>query len=72
MRENPFVKGKRENVAMVKALIEQNVTISQAKIIGVMGVYGLTEKTVNTYLANLQDAGFIVWNGESKTWSLKQ
>lgn len=71
MSKNPFVKGKRETVEMVRKLIETEKEISHKKLIGVMGVYGCSEKTVLEYLRNLQDAEFIEFDTEKKVWKMK-
>ena len=71
MSKNPFVKGKRETVEMVRKLIEKEGEISQTKLIGVMGVYGCTEKTTVSYLRNLQDADFIEFDAKKQVWKIK-
>ena len=67
--KNPFVEARKQNIQLTKELIrDHKEPMPHSKIIALLGVYGVTEKTANSYLKVLHDAGFIEWNPESKAW----
>ena len=69
--ENPYVKVRRENIEKMRELIEKEQPIKHKRLIGLMGMRGLREKTILSYLNVLQDGGFAEYDGKEGTWKIK-
>ena len=69
--ENPYVRARQQNIQAMKEIIRDEQPIRQSKLMGLMGIYGLREKTILSYLKVLQDSGFVEYNGKEETWKIK-
>lgn len=69
-KENYFVAARRQSIQNLNILIKEKGKdgFKHKALYGYMGVLGYREKTVDEYLTVLQNAGFIKYNSEDKTW----
>ena len=66
--KNPYIEARRENLQILRRLIEKEGEIPHKKLLGIMGMYGLTQKTITSHLETLENAGFIKFKVAEKTW----
>jgi len=70
--QNPYVEARKRNIQTLKELIRDESPIKHNRVVAIMGVEGLREKTVLSYLKILQNADFIAWNNDENTWKIKK
>jgi len=62
---------RKRRLQQVKELIRDKGPISDRELKALVDVeHGIREETTTSYLRSLQNAGFIMWNVQEKTWSI--